>query len=134
MIATYAEVRQALQAAADALTHPTKPDRPDSLNAAGVVRKAGGPHVYGSPHGTVVYREGGEVGLRCDGSYYVARGDNHEESARALLEALGVTYVERLKEATGARVAADPSVQVDVVDAGHFWLFCLPEGYTLTEE
>lgn len=119
MIATYAEVRLALQEAADVLSHPFK----------GPVTKKGmppRPARFGSPRGGVVYREGGEVGVGVDGRYFVARGPDHETSAFALAHYLHLR-VDRRKE-QGEVIIPDVGVQVDEVDVGWWWLFCNPEG------
>lgn len=120
-LASYSEVRAALRVAADVLGHPTKDGR------------------YGASTGTVVFREGGEVGGSFDGRYLVARGVDHEESAIALAHALGLQVWHKTDAIPGKQpqfkqaTIPDLGVQVDEVDAGHFWLFCLPEGYTLPE-
>lgn len=119
MIATYAEVRLALQEAADVLAHPFK----------GPVIKKGQPAKparFGSPLGGVVYREGGEVGVRVDGQGYIARGPDHETSAFALAHFLHLKVVRRKED--GEVIIPDVGIQVDEVDDGWWWLFCNPEG------
>lgn len=118
-IATYAEVRLALQEAADVLSHPFK----------GPVTKKGmppRPARFGSPRGGVLYTDNGEVAVAVDGRFYVARGPDHETSAFALARFLHLK-VERRKE-SGQVVIPDVGVQVDELDAGWFWLLCNPEG------
>lgn len=113
MIATYAEVRSALLDAADVLDHPTK-----QLVKRGVEL----PHRYGSSRGTVVYRQGGHVGLRSKGAYLVAQGENHELSAFALAHHLGLK-IKRRKE-RGAVVVPDVGVPVVEIDEAGFRKFC----------
>ena len=120
-IATYAEVRYALQEAADVLSHPFKGNYVKKGKDTGV------PHRFGSPRGGVVYGANGEVGVAVDGVYFVAHGPDHESSAYALAQFLKLK-VERRKETTEVFIPAPPDVLVGEVDAGWFWLFCNPEG------
>ena len=122
MIAPYGALRAALNELARPLGHPTKGVYTYGLHE-------GQQHKYGR----VVYREGGEVGLLTarPKRYLIARGTNHEDSVRQLAYELQPV----VKDKDG-NVYLHPNVgvQVDEVDAGHFWLFTLPEGYTLPEE
>jgi hypothetical protein len=93
-IPTYQELRRALDKRANKLTHPTKGTSME-------------PHKYGS----VVYFEGGHVGLKANGKYYIAEGEDHQDSVMALAHELGITSL-------------DPGVTVNEVDGGHFWLRC----------
>jgi hypothetical protein len=134
-LASYAELRRGLIAAADVLAHPTK----TAPHSHGIDK--GKPVRYGSVNGTVVFREGGQVGGRFDGRYLIARGVDHEESVYGLALHLGVEVRQKqtvdpadpFTRPTVRATIPDLGVQVDEVDAGHFWLFCLPEGYTLPE-
>jgi hypothetical protein len=96
---SYAELRLAVQQEATRLSHPTKVVRDRRLGEK--------PHKYGS----IVYFEGGHVGVLVKGKYLIAEGDDHQDSILALAHHIGVTQL-------------DNKVKVAKVSAGHFWLRC----------
>jgi hypothetical protein len=70
-IPTYAELRRAVDEAAEPIEHPTK--GPDAK------------------YGKVVYVEGGEVIVKVDDTYLSAKGEDHAESVWALAYKLRLT-------------------------------------------
>jgi hypothetical protein len=98
-VPTYAQLRAAVNQAAEDLDHPTKVMVDRDGNET--------PHKYGR----VVYFEGGHVGAKIGSQYLIAEGESHELSVWALAHRADATPF-------------DPKVKVQRVSAGHFWLRC----------
>jgi len=128
MLPNPATHRRQVTAAATELAHPTKTGlvlttrERARMAAAGQVPSPGARHgTHPHPFGRLVYfghdpRMTGWVGGRFKKRYLIAHGADTQDSLWALAHHLGFE-------------ARDPGVEVVEVDAGEFWLHCLPAGY-----